>query len=72
MPKGDLIKVACNFIKVTLRHGCSPINWLHIFMTTFPRNTSEWLLLKLWLSALIVGRKQNVFQIFNNSESYGS
>ena len=32
------------FIKIALRHGCSPVNLLHIFRTTFPRNTSEWLL----------------------------
>ena len=34
-----------NFIKITLRHGCSPINLLHIFRTLFPRNTSARLLL---------------------------
>ena len=30
----------CNFIEITLRHGCSPINLLHIFRATFPTNTS--------------------------------
>ena len=25
--------------------GCEPVNLLHIFRTTFPKNTSEWLLL---------------------------
>ena len=34
-----------NFIEITLRHGCSPVNLLHIFRTIFPRNTSGWLLL---------------------------
>ena len=29
-----------------LRHGCSPVNLLHIFRTLFPKNTSGWLLLK--------------------------
>ena len=49
MPKCDFNKVAllCNFIEITLRHGCSPVNLLHIFRTPFPRNTSGWLLLKL-------------------------
>ena len=34
-----------NLIKITFRHGCSPVNLLHIFRTPFPRNTSGWLLL---------------------------
>ena len=36
-----------NFIKITLRHGCSPVNSLHIFWTTFPKNTFGRLLLNL-------------------------
>ena len=39
------IKLLCNFIKIALRHGCSPVNLLHIFRTPFSRNTSGWLLL---------------------------
>ena len=39
------IKLPGNFIEITLRHGCSPVNLLHIFRTIFPRNTSGWLLL---------------------------
>ena len=39
------IKLQSNFIESTLRHGCSPVNLLHIFRTPFPRNTSQWLLL---------------------------
>ena len=34
-----------NFIEITLRRGCSPVNLLHIFRTTFPKNTSGGLLL---------------------------
>ena len=48
MPKCDfnLLKfIDCNFIEITLRHGCSPVNLLHIFGTTFLKNTSGWLLL---------------------------
>ena len=37
-------KVASNFTSV-LRHGCSPVNLLHIFRTLFPKNTSGGLLL---------------------------
>ena len=44
MPKCDFNKVTCNFIEVTLRHECSPVNLLHIFRTLFSKNTSGWLL----------------------------
>ena len=39
------IKMLCNFIKITLCHGCSLVNLLHIFGTPFPKNTSGGLLL---------------------------
>ena len=39
------IKLQSNFIETTLRHGCSPLNLLHIFKTLFLKNTSGWLLL---------------------------
>ena len=39
------IKLQSNFIEITLRHGCSPVNLLHIFRTPFLKNTSGWLLL---------------------------
>ena len=29
------VKLLCNFIEITLRHGCSPVNLLHIFKTPF-------------------------------------
>ena len=32
---------------MALRHGCCPVNLLHIFRTPFPRNTSEWLFLNI-------------------------
>ena len=35
----------CNLIEITLRHWCSPVNFLHIFRTLFPKNTSGRLLL---------------------------
>ena len=35
----------CNFIEITLRHGCSPVNLLYIRRTTFPKNISGGLLL---------------------------
>ena len=41
------IKLQSNFIQITLRHGCSPVNLLHVFRTLFTKNTSRWLLLYL-------------------------
>ena len=35
----------CNFIEITLRHGCFPVNLLHIFRPPFLENMSVWLLL---------------------------
>ena len=40
------VKLLCNFIEMTLWHGCSTVNLLHIFRTTFPKNTSEGILLE--------------------------
>ena len=40
------ITLLCNFIKIALWHGCSPVNLLHVFRTPFPSNSSGWLLLK--------------------------
>ena len=39
------IKLQSNFIEIALWHGCSPVNFLHIFRISFSRNTSGWLLL---------------------------
>ena len=39
------IKLHCNFIDITLRQGCSPVNLLHVFRTLFPMNTSGRLIL---------------------------
>ena len=51
MLKCDFNKVAllCNFIEIALRHGCSPVNLLHIFRIPFPKNTSGRLLLIILL-----------------------
>ena len=43
---GISIKLQSNFIEIVLRHGCSPVNLLHIFRTNFSKNTSGWLLLQ--------------------------
>ena len=36
----------CDFNKITLPHGCSPVNLLHVFRKPFPKNICGWLLLK--------------------------
>ena len=46
MPKCDLL---CNFIKITLWHGCSPVNLLRVFKTPFLKNKSGGRLLKIGL-----------------------
>ena len=45
-----------NIIEITLRHGCSPVNLLHIFRTSFLRKTFGWLLLSnvLFKSNLVI------------------
>ena len=48
------IKLQSNFIEITLRHGCSPVNVLHIFRTPFSKNTSGWLLPELRMGKLIL------------------
>ena len=35
------IMLLCSFTEITLQHGCSPVNLLHIFRTSFPKNTYE-------------------------------
>ena len=39
------IKLLSNFIEITLQHGCSPVNLLNIFKTSFLKNTYGGLLL---------------------------
>ena len=43
------IKLQNNLIEITLRHGCSPVNLLHIFRTRFLKNTSGRLILHFLL-----------------------
>ena len=71
------IKLLSNLIEIALRHGCSPVNFLHSFRTPFPRNTSGWLLLaiinidfepcKLLHSSQLFG--QTTRQILSNFEN---
>ena len=53
------IKLLCNFIEITLRRGCSPVNLLHIFRTPFPENNSGGLLLMGALFTTSTGNTSN-------------
>ena len=50
MPKCDFSKLLCNFIEITLQHGYSSVNMLHVFRTPFLKNTYGGLLLKSTIS----------------------
>ena len=49
-----------NFIEIAFRHGCCPVNLLHIFRTPFVKNTSVWLLLKISKSIGILYKSRDV------------
>ena len=51
------IKLLCNFIEITLRHGCSPVNLLHIPRPPFLKNTTGWLLLNVNSTLKILNSK---------------
>ena len=53
MPKCDFNKVA--------KHGCSPVKFLYIFSTPFPRNTSGWLLLTI---SIHLGEDKSKYSLF--------
>ena len=56
------IKLLRNFIEIAVRHGCSPVNLLHIFRIPFPMNTSGWLLLHFCLISLLCPINNNNFR----------
>ena len=41
----DKVALQSSFVEITLWHGCSPVNLVHIFRTPFYKNTYEGLLL---------------------------
>ena len=60
------IKLQSNFIEIALRHGCSPVNLLHIFRTPFLKNTSGWLLQVLLTILNLVYSRYLTLSYFNN------
>ena len=70
------IKLFCNFVEITLGHGCSPLNLLYIFRTHFPKNTSGGLLqhgglllINLFLSMMKLMQRQ-AFKVTIRYEMY--
>ena len=57
----SMSKLLCNFIEIALRHGCSPVNVLHIFRTPVHKNTSRWLLLIFGIFDWIIDRIIKLF-----------
>ena len=49
----------CGF-EIALRHGCSPVIFLHILRITVPRNTTWWLLLEVIICCLRAVKLLNV------------
>ena len=45
--------ISITLLENTFRHGCSPVNLLHISRTPFTKNTSGWLLLHFVVSVLL-------------------
>ena len=52
-----MVALLCNFIEITLRHGCSFVDLLRILRTPFFKNTYGLLLLYL---ALLSHRANNI------------
>ena len=63
MPKCDVKK----FIEIALRHGCSPLNLLHLFRTPFTKNASGWLHLNI-SNFLTFTNKLKILKIFFSQE----
>ena len=55
-----------NFIEIALRHGCSPVNLLHLFRAPFSKNTFGGLLLnqgRFRLSFITLDHYERFFHI---------
>ena len=49
-----VITLQSNFNEIAFRHGCSPVNLLHIFRTPFPKNTSWGLFLQKYTQQYLI------------------
>ena len=69
-PCRSVIWIHCNFIEITLRHGCSPLNLLHIFRTAFTKNTSGGLLVNYILIKEIIKNINPPFALLNTLKHF--
>ena len=53
------------FIGITLRHGCSCVNLLHIFRTSFPKNICGELLLQSFKIVLLISQFTPIYVSIN-------
>ena len=58
------------FIEIALQHGCSPVNLLHIFGTSFPKNNSGRLLLHSSLLKVRFTTRLRICLFKDNSHKY--
>ena len=70
MPKCDFNKFQSNFIEITLQHGCSPVDLLHIFRTRFPRgglpsSKACNIFILLWSNSENEGKKSIFSNLYN-------
>ena len=59
------IKLLSNFIEITLRHECCPVNLLHIVRTSLPKNTSGRLLLEYQCWRIVAAQKKLFWLLMN-------
>ena len=63
------IKLLSNFIEITLRHGCSRVNLLHVSRKPFTKNTYGWLLLTVLLMSTFQVKRQSFLTSINNVDT---
>ena len=58
---GEICKLLCNFMEITLLYKCSPVKLLRIFKTHFPTNSSGGLLVRAVTGELRRGKLNDDF-----------
>ena len=58
-----LIKLQSNFIEITLRHGCSPVNLLYVFRTPFLKKTYGQPLLSMSTKLIFTSKEFFFFRV---------
>ena len=60
------IKLHCNFTEIALQHGCSSVNLLYIFRTSFYKNTSGsfWIATRTAVSKILCSSRSSYPDVF--------